>query len=122
MATRHENDFGFNVGGGDQDSAQQQLRDVRGSAVQSREQRRRAQWWLSQLRSAYRRHHVVALSTANCVGEKKSGLSLDRPLFLLAVPTDLLNRVDHVEDRQVHRHHHAADHDAEEHDHDRLEQ
>jgi hypothetical protein len=34
----------------------------------------------------------------------------------------LLHRVDHVEDRQVHRDHHAADDDAEEHDHDGFEQ
>src|SRR5687767_8088787 len=29
----------------------------------------------------------------------------------------LLHRVDHVEDRQVHRHHHATDNHAQEHDH-----
>jgi hypothetical protein len=34
----------------------------------------------------------------------------------------LLHCVDHVEDRQVHRHHHASDHDAEEYDHHRLEE
>jgi hypothetical protein len=34
----------------------------------------------------------------------------------------LLHRVDHVEDWQIHGYHHAANHDAKEHDHDRLEQ
>ena len=34
----------------------------------------------------------------------------------------LLHRVDHVEDRQIHRDHHSTDHDAEEYDHHRLEQ
>src|SRR4051794_37095239 len=39
---------------------------------------------------------------------------------VLAPP--LLHRVDHVEDRQIHRDHHTADDHAQEHDHDRLHQ
>jgi ribosomal protein L32 len=37
-------------------------------------------------------------------------------------PHRLLHRVHHVEDRQVHRDHHAADDHAEHHDHHRLHQ
>ena len=46
--------------------------------------------------------------------------SPSRPRAIVPFRSGLLHRVHHVEDRQVHRDHHAADDHAEEHDHHRL--
>src|SRR6266576_1127493 len=43
-------------------------------------------------------------------------------IFCFSTSDALLNSVDHVEYRKVHRYDHAAHDDAEEYDHDRLEQ
>ena len=48
--------------------------------------------------------------------------SLQSTCAATSIRPPLLHRIHHVEDRQVHRHDHTAHHDAEEHDHDRLEQ
>src|SRR5260370_42682634 len=96
-----------------QDSAEYELRDIHRSALQQRQHDR----WNRELRSADRRNIVLGQAAR----EKKwpaSRLAISFP----ATECGLLHRVHHVEYRKVHRHDHAADDDAEEYDHDRLEQ
>ena len=55
--------------------------------------------------------------------KKQIGQSIKTGQFAyLLLCVGLLYRVDHVEDREVHGHDHAADHYAQEYDHDRLQQ
>ncbi len=72
---------------------------------------------LSVLATGLAPHISQLATTGNLASGNCSALRLPA---LLNSP--LLNRSDHAEDRQVHGHDHAADDDAEEHDHHRLHQ
>src|ERR1700738_2267479 len=93
------------------DSSQHQLRDIHRSPLQSRDGEQRQ----FQLHSGHPRSSVLEGTRAQ---KKASPFGL----AFFASPLRLLHRVDHVEDREIHGYDHASDDDAEEDDHDRLEQ